>query len=257
MDSITSVILRDDIIISSSKDRTIKIWKRKGPVWNKMARLQKTELFGHTKSVSCLFLENNTLISGGKDKTVRVWNLEAGPLSIIHTGITVYATQFCNNTVAVGGKDHRLKLYDLNTSKCTQILKGHKGWISCLQYQNSNQIITGGSDGKVFLWDTRAKKFAKTFKINSNMLSPGWITCLQADENKIVTGSADRAIKIVDIVTGKCVNTLKDHLDAVTCLQFDNEKIMSGSLDRSVKQWNFTNNVESNLIDRKASCVLS
>jgi len=75
--------------------------------------------------------------------------------------------------------------------------------------------------------------------VATSLFSIGWITALQWDENKLVAGSADRSVKIFDIITGARINTLKGHFDIVTSVQFDENKILTSSLDRSVKRWKF------------------
>jgi hypothetical protein len=59
------------------------------------------------------------------------------------------------------------------------------------------------------------------------------------DGQKIVSGSADRSVRIWDVATGKCVQTLQGHTDWVTSAQFspDGQKIVSGSADTSVRIW--------------------
>lgn len=40
------------------------------------------------------------------------------------------------------------------------------------------------------------------YKVDNSVFSVGWVTCLQFDENKIVAGTADRVVKIVDMISG-------------------------------------------------------
>ena len=69
----------------------------------------------------------------------------------------------------------------------------------------------------------------------------GRVWAVQFDKNKIVSGAADRSIKIWDMKTLKCINTLpKDHKDGLSCLQFDKSGIaVSGAADSLVKGFLF------------------
>ena len=130
-------------------------------------------------------------------------------------------------------------------------MKGHKGWVSCLQMSN-HLIVSGGGDGTIRIFDTRSGQNTRTIKTETSIFSvgkggyrllltvKGWITCLQWDENKIVTGSADKYIRVHDIISGKCINTLKGHRDIVTGVQYDSQKLLSSSLDRTVRTWDFS-----------------
>lgn len=49
----------------------------------------------------------------------------------------------------------------------------------------------------------------------------------------------DETVKIWDLNVGKCVNTLVGHTDNVWYLQFDEDKIVSGSADKTMCFWDF------------------
>lgn len=64
------------------------------------------------------------------------------------------------------------------------------------------------------------------------------ITCLQFDEDKIITGSDDTLIHIYDTKTGKLRKKLEGHEGGVWALQYEGNILVSGSTDRSVRVWN-------------------
>jgi F-box and WD-40 domain protein CDC4 len=63
------------------------------------------------------------------------------------------------------------------------------------------------------------------------------ITCLQFDEDKIITGSDDTLIHIYDTQTGKLRKKLEGHEGGVWALQYEGNVLVSGSTDRSVRVW--------------------
>ncbi|EJP65520.1 WD domain-containing protein [Beauveria bassiana ARSEF 2860] len=63
------------------------------------------------------------------------------------------------------------------------------------------------------------------------------ITCLQFDEDKIITGSDDTLIHIYDTHTGKLLKKLEGHEGGVWALQYEGNILVSGSTDRSVRVW--------------------
>ncbi|KAM0219250.1 hypothetical protein ACHAQD_006466 [Fusarium lateritium] len=63
------------------------------------------------------------------------------------------------------------------------------------------------------------------------------ITCLQFDEDKIITGSDDTLIHIYDTKTGKIRKKLEGHEGGVWALQYEGNMLVSGSTDRSVRVW--------------------
>ncbi|OTA52751.1 WD40 repeat-like protein [Hypoxylon sp. EC38] len=63
------------------------------------------------------------------------------------------------------------------------------------------------------------------------------ITCLQFDEDKIITGSDDMLIHVYDTKTGKLRRRLEGHEGGVWALQYEGNILVSGSTDRTVRVW--------------------
>ncbi|KAI8983641.1 WD40-repeat-containing domain protein [Pilobolus umbonatus] len=63
------------------------------------------------------------------------------------------------------------------------------------------------------------------------------ITCLQFDEEKIITGSEDGRIHIYNIMTGKLAHVLRGHDGGVWALQYVNNTLVTGSTDRTIRVW--------------------
>lgn len=63
------------------------------------------------------------------------------------------------------------------------------------------------------------------------------ITCLQFDEDKIITGSDDTLIHVYDTKTGALRTKLEGHEGGVWALQYVGNTLVSGSTDRSVRVW--------------------
>lgn len=57
----------------------------------------------------------------------------------------------------------------------------------------------------------------------------GSVLCLQYDNRVIVSGSYDRTVRVWDIITGKVINTLLYHHEAVIHLKFDNNMMVTSS----------------------------
>ncbi len=56
--------MTDDLIVSGSTDRTIR-------VWNINTGVCQHVLYGHTSTVRCLALHGDIVVSGSRDATVR------------------------------------------------------------------------------------------------------------------------------------------------------------------------------------------
>ena len=67
------------------------------------------------------------------------------------------------------------------------------------------------------------------------------ITCLQFDNDKILTGSDDAIIDIYDTATGAQRRRLTGHEGGVWALEYQDNILVSGSTDRSVRIWDMNN----------------
>ncbi|EDK42027.1 cell division control protein 4 [Lodderomyces elongisporus NRRL YB-4239] len=64
------------------------------------------------------------------------------------------------------------------------------------------------------------------------------VTCLQHDEEKIVTGVDDKCILIYSTKTGQLLKVLEGHEGGVWALKYCGNTLVTGSTDRTVRVWN-------------------
>ncbi|ODV94539.1 hypothetical protein PACTADRAFT_27345, partial [Pachysolen tannophilus NRRL Y-2460] len=64
------------------------------------------------------------------------------------------------------------------------------------------------------------------------------ITCLQFDNEKIITGADDNVINIFSTATGALKTALKGHTGGVWALKYYGNTLVSGATDRTVRIWN-------------------
>ena len=66
------------------------------------------------------------------------------------------------------------------------------------------------------------------------------VTCLQHDEEKIVTGVDDKYILIYSTQTGQLMKVLEGHEGGVWAMKYCGNTLVTGSTDRSVRVWNMS-----------------
>ena len=67
----------------------------------------------------------------------------------------------------------------------------------------------------------------------------GGISCPLVNDQMLISGSVDKAIKIWDLESGKELRTL-DGKAGISCLTVKDGMLISGSLDKTIKIWDFT-----------------
>jgi WD40 repeat protein len=238
-DSISDLKFIGNVLVSCSRDRRFKIWDIPDPNDTHLIPFVRKSVHAHTKSIYCLDFDGEKIVTGSKDETIKVWSATGKFQRALHGHQRdIFTVQYLKGTIVSGGLDRNIKVWDVETGDCVRSWSAHKHWVAVLR-MNEKYIVSGG-DKDVKMWDLRTGQLAKQFKGHKCHLSPGWITALQFDENKIVTGSFDRTVKIWDMNTGKCFNTWHAHKDKVSCLQFDRTKLITGSKDRTIKVWDFS-----------------
>ena len=109
-----------------------------------------------------------------------------------------------------GSLDTSIRVWDVETGSCKHALMGH-------------QSLTSG-------------KTACSLHTGVSLLVSG----MELKDNILVSGNADSTVKIWDILSGQCLQTLSGpnkHQSAVTCLQFNNKFVITSSDDGTVKLW--------------------
>lgn len=88
--------------------------------------------------------------------------------------------------------------------------------------QLRNQILTtGGSDGRVCIWDISSGDL-----LHMIVAHPNSVTTLQFDENRIISGGDD-GIKMWDFRTGEFIRFLVSHGSGIWRLSFSSTKLVA------------------------------
>jgi F-box/WD-40 domain protein MET30 len=121
--------------------------------------------------------------------------------------------------------------------------KGHKGPVTCLQYDSKRDLLVSGSSDKTArVWN--AKNQSLLAVLSGHTLA---IRALQFDQSKIVTGSIDGKIRIWSIQDYSCIRILDAQPDGVVCLSFNQKLLASGSVEGSIKIWDLSAGIIFNL----------
>lgn len=149
----------------------------------------------------------------------------------------LYALAQCANTnLATIGSDDKLSLLDANSLK-TLHTASHSG-VACLQSAGHSHMVTGGRDGLIRCWDTRAKQVAQFAEPRSN-----GVTSLACVDNFVAAGteSTKEGLGDVSVLLYDTRNPSaplrqynESHTDTITQLTFHPDQpslLLSGSTD--------------------------
>lgn len=165
-----------------------------------------------------------------------------------HHSVRVNAIAFTpdGQSVVSGSDDGQIILWDLRTGNRLYTFSAH--WTAVLAVAVSPDgalLVGGGVDQKVTQWNLTGKFLLNTFRPFSSPHShEGLVHALQfsASSKTVVSGSADRTIRVWRYETGNWKQTLSGHTDAVFAIALtpDGTTLVSGSADRTVRIWSLT-----------------
>ena len=137
-------------------------------------------LEAHVSEITALHFHKQTLVSGSADKTLRQWDLVKG--RCIQTLDVLWAAAQASATS--GSADSSTWR---STSRLPDASADFVGALQCFDAA----LACGTADGLVRLWDLRSGQVSRSLVGHT-----GPITCLQFDDIHLVTGSADRSIRV-------------------------------------------------------------
>jgi len=274
-DWVSSVDIKEDLIITGSYDNTISIWNMQGKCI--------TAIEGHTMAVrkvlwNTLQRDKGSFISASQDQSVLIW--EYNPIDMTsncvhickgHTrSVDCLAINPSTTQFASGSWDKMIKIWNSGTDSnasseeesgakklCQEgknnpkvrtplaTLSGHKEPVSDLLYNGDNELISSGWDHCIRLWDIGTSTNKHTLTGNKNILSISY----SAARHLLVSGSADKFIRLWDTRAEGAVvkNMLSSHdgwVSAVDWSSTDENQLVSGSYDCTVKLWDIRNTLE-------------
>ncbi|TIA90237.1 hypothetical protein E3P81_02563 [Wallemia ichthyophaga] len=195
------------IIVSGSRDFTIRIWRLPSPTRDEPWTINDGDvrardnpwplklLSGHTNAVRSVAGDGRTLVSGSYDFTVRIW--------------------------------------DTVTGNVQHVLRGHNDMVyKVVLDAPRNRCASGSYDGSVKVWSTNKGEQLQSLDGHSSLVG-----LLGLNSNSLISAGADSNLKIWNLRSGECEHVLDGHDSAISCMAHDEQKIISGS-DGMLKMWN-------------------
>jgi len=225
----------DKYLLSCSDDKTIVLSDAK--------TLKKIKTFnGHTNSVySVLFKSENEIVSCSYDYKIIVWDINSGnQIASVDTGNSYISLALSPNKdmIVVGQGDGNIIAYEStivnNTlKKIMDLPKIHTDWINSLCFTpNGKMLISFSSDTTIIVYEVLSNKSFNHLRTLTGHIYSIYGGAISPDGGIIASGSADKTIKLWNIITGDCVKTLSSHTGYVGQVAFSNSGNFLASVGR-------------------------
>ncbi|WP_016952075.1 caspase family protein [Anabaena sp. PCC 7108] len=195
-DNITDISFSHDgkLIVSSSLDKTIKLWRVNGTLiktWNPDNGWVNTVSFSP---------DDKIIASGGEDNLVKLWQTNNGKLIKILSGhqgrITKVKFSPNGKYIASASGDKTIKLWD-NQGELLQTLAGHSEQINSIDFSPDNQIISSASaDNNIKFWRLDGSLLT-TLKGHGEQVRD---VSFSLDGKYIASASADKTIRFWQVI---------------------------------------------------------
>jgi WD40 repeat protein len=239
-----------DLIISSSYDKSVKVWSMKDN-WSNILNIQSAHTGYYIYSVCVLsdeYENKNYVISAAPNEFTKVWDFNGKFLRDF--GVNSESTYFINcwldqktkKYYILNANSHDIKAYDFKTGLLYKSYKGTpQTWhMSAFinEVNNNYQLIESDGNGNIRIWDFHLGTLLKT--ISSSGINLRGV-CLWNDQYLFSAGS-DYHVKLYDIKSGTFIKSLNGHTSTVCAVEKIvhpkfGECLISHALDGKLKLW--------------------
>lgn len=121
---------------------------------------------------------------------------------------------------------------------------------------DGRRVLTGGRDGRAFLWEAATGKRLQTFSGHADSVLA---VAFAGDAQHVLTASGDRTAIHWDVTTGKKLRTFRGHRFGVTsvALSPDRRQVLTGSYDHTANLWDVTTGKKLQTFEGHSEWVVS
>lgn len=208
---------KPDLMLSSSKDNTVRLWLLIGVTMTCIAVGLR-----HTGSVGSVCFSQTTekfAVSVSEDTCLKLWEIpsqvkQQNTLNCVYTEIAHQKDINCvtvspnDRIIGTASQDKTAKLW---TDSLTFVgtLRGHKRGVWAIRFSPVDQVVlTSSADCSVKLWSVSDLSCLKTFEgHDASVLRAEFV----ASGMRILTAGADGLMKLFSVKNSECVCTLSQH----------------------------------------------
>lgn len=237
-------------IVSCSEDKSLKVWSF--PEF-----MEECNFKVLNNDFNSVIEANGDIVSCGSDHQIRFWNRHSDEAGIIGstTGIGLKCCMSLDGEkLAVGDDYGNLYIFSKDYTKIKDF-QAHKGPIRDMCFICTGELVTGGGDSKVLIWDLNTWENKQLRGHQQSIWCIGYCPS-QLSENILVSGSSDKTIRIWDILLIQEPLVLQVQEQATSLyITNDGRYVISGGINGTVIVWSLAENVEESIFNLHTEMV--
>lgn len=218
-------------------DGTVHLWSTAG--WEEIAAVETSRARGASATAIAFFPEGSGFVAGGTDAVLRVFPAEGDSASgalLGHRDGIVGVLAAPGGSIVSASRDGTVRQWSTQALEAT-LDHGMSVWGTAWSPDGS-RFATAAADGRVRLWDCRAKRLLRTFEAHEG---DAVSVVFGAEGRELVTTGNDGRLRLWSAEQGSLLAELEDIDDGrgvALALSPDGARLAAGSTTGTVKVWN-------------------
>lgn len=240
----------NEYIISCSDDKSIKIWS-----FPEFMEESNFKVLGNDFNSVIDF--NDEIISCGSDRNIRRWNRETDEASIIGNtkGIGLKCSKSIEEILLAVGDDYGyLYVFD-KTNNLIKEFQAHKGPIRDMCFLHNGNLVTGGGDSKVTIWDINTWIGIQLRGHQQSIWCLGYCASNQ-NIQILASGSSDKTVRLWNLETKEEISVfqLKEQATALSITN-DGRYMITGGILGTLTIWSISEKAEESVFRLQADMI--
>ncbi|KAL2457356.1 Zinc finger CCCH domain-containing protein 48 [Forsythia ovata] len=196
-----------------------------------------TKLEGHIKTITGIALPSGSdkLYSVSEDRTIRIWDCNSGQCTGAGDLDGEVGCLISEGPWLFAGLPNAIKAWNFQAQ--TELsLSGPVGQVYSMVVDN-DMLFAGTEEGTILAWkcgtETNIPEPAAMMKGHNGAVC----SLVVGANNRLYSGSSDNTIRVWDLETFKCIQTLHGHTRDVKSVICWDKYLLSASLDNTLKVW--------------------